>query len=442
MKNWADIFRVLRLLAVLLPIILVLPACSGEEGSSATSDYSAVDKTANPEALSEQQRECWQSEIIGAFYDTMSKTTMDMYSQITFGALPFMMVAFALWFAHRLLLHVSSVVEENPNEVWNEVFRKMFICFACGYLASSIASIIWFLNVLVFPIYSAFLEFGSEILNNASLASSKHQGDVKIFGETLFTTNSIICKFSGQPEVTISNGFPQGPKDMMECMICAVNERLNLGFKLSYTVMQAPGFMATLLGIFILLCFTFVKLGFVFYLVDTIFKFTVMAILLPLLIMAAAFKNTRGWLKTGILSILNSAAFMMFISIVMAMTLMAIEQVIANNPAIFAGDDPQTFKELSIPFLCLMMIAFLLISAMGVAQKVTSSLVGGGTSAEFNKKVTMVASMIANTVGSWLTFGTSTAVRKAVDMGKAAAGGGKNIAQKAYNKVKRKKDGK
>ena len=32
-----------------------------------------------------------------------------------------MMVAFAVWFAFRIMRHVSSFTEESPAEVWTEV---------------------------------------------------------------------------------------------------------------------------------------------------------------------------------------------------------------------------------------------------------------------------------------------------------------------------------
>lgn len=132
-----------------------------------------------------------------------------------------------------------------------------------------------------------------------------------------------------------SLSFPDGPRTMMNCMICTVNERLTLGFFLSFKVMDAPGFMSLITGLFILICFTIVKLGFIFYLVDSIFRFTMMAIILPILIMSYAFKQTSSWAKNGFLTIINSAALMMFMGIMMSMALLAMEKIITDNSDIF-----------------------------------------------------------------------------------------------------------
>ena len=105
--------------------------------------------------------------------------------------------------------------------------------------------------------------------------------------------SSVVCKIAGRSEATLQ-GFPEAPRTMMNCMICAVNERLSFGNFLAYQVMRAPGITPTLVGLLVLCCFTIIKLAFVFYLVDTVFRFTMMIVLLPLLIMGYAFPQTKG----------------------------------------------------------------------------------------------------------------------------------------------------
>ena len=475
MFSKADINRILRTLMIALSAVFLFTACT--TGTADDAKRTAVPKcgTGNcGDDMEQEQVDCWQRAIIDNLYDIMGSTTADMYTKITNGALTFMMVAFALWFAFRLLAHVSSFVEENPAEVWTEVLRKLALCFTCGIIASSPNLMLGVLNMTVFPVYGAFLEFGSEILARASDNVYNHApslGDVAripgrmtdalylgltdfsgvandiiaqtdldktsliLFGKTITWWNSgdpIICRAGGMDNATLE-GFPEMPKEMMGCLICALNRRLNLGFSLSFEIISEPGLTATLVGLMVLVCFTIVKWGFVFYLVDTIFKFTVMIVAMPILIMGYAFQYTRSWLGTGIKTILNSAAFMMFIAVIIAMTLTAIETLIIDNPNIFnpEGENIQTtFREFSVPFMCLMMICFLIASSVGVASALADNLVGGSANSEFAKKAQTVLKWLVDGVLALVTGGSSMAIQKSVKGAKMMA-----KAQKAMQKV-------
>lgn len=387
MKTAMNINKLLKLLMIILSVVFMATACSpnndtnsmGTMGDSTESDA---------ETYSAEQRQCWQTGVVDLLYNEMGKVAMGSYSKLTGGALAMMMIAFAVWLSFRLIKHVSSFTEENMAEVWTEILKKLFICIVCGLLASSTENLLFVMNSIIFPLYNAFLEFGSEIL--AKSTNGGKAGQISLFGETWSLGQPVVCTVTDMQPANLVN-FPEAPKQMMDCMICAVNERLNLGYAASFKVMAAPGIMPVFIGLCILACFTFVKLGFVFYLVDTIFKMTIMMIMLPLLIMAYAFDQTKKWATFGFYTILNSAAFMMFIAIMMTMALLAMEQVIKDNSAFFdEGQDYQSFKEFSVPFMCLIMIAFLLIYSIGIAQDVSGSLVGGSTDAKFQRKLKAV----------------------------------------------------
>lgn len=331
-----------------------------------------------------------------------------------------MMVAFALWTIFRLLKFVGSFTEDSPAEIWNEIVRKLFVCLICGLIASSTTQILWLLNTIVFPIYYAFLELGAAILNSAGDGSNfkvNNNGVIKFFQELITPSQPVMCAAPAVGKASIESlSFPDGPRTMMNCMICSVNERLTLGFFLSFKVMAAPGFMPLIIGLFILLCFTFVKLGFVFYLVDSIFRFTMMAVILPILIMSYAFKQTSSWAKNGFLTIINSAALMMFMAIMIAMALLAMEQIISDNSDIFNDNvDETSFAEFSIPFMCIMLLGFLIVSSIKLAQQVTDSLVGGNSNSLFQKR----AGKLAMETLSIVTLGFS---KKVINAGKKILG--------------------
>lgn len=395
-----NIAQIFKLLSIAVVAMTMLTSCGGDEN-----DTSRAAMQGNEIDAATQQATCWQNFIIDTLYDNMGKVALGTYSKITNGALVFMMVAFAVWLSIRLLKHVGSFTEENLGEVWTEISRKLFLCLFCGYLASSTEGLLFFMDNAVFPVYNAFLEFSSELLAKASVSSAKYQ-DLSVFGFKFSQGAPIICKASSVVKDASLEGFPDAPREMMDCMVCAMNDRMNLGLAMAYKVLKAPGFMATLVGLLIIACFTFVKLGFVFYLVDSIFRFTVMVVMLPILIMGYPFQPTKKWLSQGFVTMINSAGFMMFIAFMIAITLLALEQVIIDNQSIFIeGNDDQAFKEFSVPFMCLLMVGFLIASSIDIAKQVTDSLVGGSSDGSFNAKAkaTMVGAAKLVTAGlGWL----------------------------------------
>ena len=393
-----NIKQILRVMLVVLFAAFMLTACEQDDSIGGRS-RAAMAAPVGEDPISEEtmknasnaHRECWQTGMIDLLYQNMGKIAMGMYAKITDGALPLMMIAFALWTIFRLLKFVGSFTEDSPAEIWNEIVRKLFVCLICGLIASSTTQILWLLNTVVFPIYYAFLELGAAILNSAGDGSNFKAGStvLSFFQEKLTLNEPVMCSAPAIGKASIESlSFPDGPRTMMNCMICTVNERLTLGFFLSFKVMDAPGFMSLITGLFILICFTIVKLGFIFYLVDSIFRFTMMAIILPILIMSYAFKQTSSWAKNGFLTIINSAALMMFMGIMMSMALLAMEKIITDNSDIFDDNaNEMSFSEFSIPFMCIMLVGFLISSSVNLAQQVTDSLVGGNSDSLFQKRV-------------------------------------------------------
>lgn len=316
---------------------------------------------------------------------------MKMYDQLSAGSLSLMMIAFAVWVAMRLMRFLSSVTEDSPGEIWNEILRKGFICLFCGYLAYSSGMLLYVINFLLFPIYAAFLEFGGEILALSSIDVTS----MNILGETItFNQPNVVCKLTEDMEATLT-GFPNGIKDMMGCMVCAVADRLQLGRDVAYTVMWNGGVLQFVVGLLIWLIFIVVACGFVFYLVDSIFRFGMMILLLPILIMSYAFKPTQKWTKIGFTNIMTSAAFMMAFSIIVAMALMAMVSLINDNPNVFNPDKPEVHLSfLSIAVMCLLLIGFLIFGSMAISQQLTSAIIGGKVEAKFQQNLKAVGQMI------------------------------------------------
>lgn len=453
MSKKVNILRIIAMLMIAITVMFTLSGCS--------EDAAMTNEGKTNEQIAAENRDCWQSHVLVLLYDTMGHVSMGMYSKITEGALSLMMVAFSIWFALRLLKFVSSVKDASGEsaEMWNEVIKKFVLCFVCGYLATSVEGLLWLLNMIIFPIYNAFLEFGSKVLEASSSITENGKNSVTVFGETISAGQSIVCTAKGTANASLS-GFPDSPRNMMDCLICAVNERLTLGNLLAYNVLQMKGFMVTVVGLLILVSFTLIKLCFVFYLVDTIFRFTMMVVLLPILIMSYAFEYTRSWSKEGFVTILNSAAFMMVIAILIAMALLAVVQILQDNPATFnpqGAEQLAAFKEFNPAVMALMLVAFLIKNTLSVAQKMVKAIVGGNTEAKFQKKLKALVGYIGKGILAWLTGGASKGieavqkiqkVKEAVDkvkqshIGKAAITAHKKYkdAKDKYHEIKNKID--
>ncbi len=409
MTNWRNILHKFSKLAIILVAVLFISACSDEPDQLTSGEVDTSDE------------DCLSCVILTTIFDAVSKQVGVMYGNFTSAAMPIIAVAFSVWLALRLLKFVSSVTESNAGEVWNEIIRKAFVCGICGILASSNGGILYVINTLVFPVYLAFLKLGTDILST-SLTTALDQG-FEVFGTPINVAGvDMSCTISG--DLLSKNGeFPTSIRDTMECMIKMASRYLTIGGDIAIEVMNQGGLNITskIMGILLYLFFWVVKIGFSFYLVDTIFQMGIIIILLPFYVVCYAFGPTREWTKKGFVHILASAAFMMCFSVIIALVLTAMVSLIQNNPSIFNPEDAQAnMQDISIGFLCLLLIGFLIYGSMGVSQQLTSALLGVGLSANFQKNLKAAAQAIGGAilkgVGNLLTFGLSLAPQSSLKL--------------------------
>lgn len=296
------------------------------------------------------------------------------------------------------------------------------VCLFCGLLASSTSFLLYTLNTFILPIYYAFLEYGSQIIELASKnenVSPKGQ----MLGETcLLYTNSLTCKAPALTPVTINGSrvaFPSGPGEMMSCLVCATNDRLQLGFLISKEMLGATSITSWIAGIIVFFIFLFVKLAFVFYLIDAIFRMNIVVIILPFLILAVPFKATRKWSVHGLKTILNSAAIMMCLAIIATMTMLAMQMIINDNIEYLGSEDTggstnafKQYEEFGVPMLSIILMAFLILKSCGLAVSLAGSLVGGGGSTNFQKRIAKLGAWVAKGLAGFITAGASSMVSK------------------------------
>ena len=402
MRYLNNISGTFKKLLVIVAAVMILSACSDKPSVTV-------------EGVDTKDQSCLSCEVLNLMYDAVGQNVMLLHDEFSKAAMPIMMIGFSIWLALRLLKFVSSVTETNAGEVWNEIVRKAFICLVCGLLASSSGMLQFVINTIVFPVYLAFLELGLQILQNALSISKEQQSEFTVFGTNIVVQGvTLSCSLEGGLQVT-SSGFPESIRNAMDCMISALSAYLTIGGDIAMKSMnQTDSLMGIILGILLYLFFWIVKIGFVFYLVDTIFQMGIIILLLPLFILAYAFEPTKKWTGIGFSHVLASSAFMMCFSIIVALVLSAMISLIVNNQPIFNPADLEAnMKDLSIGFLCLLLIGFLIYGSMGVSQQLTSALIGTNMDSKFQKNlkaaVQGLGEAILSGLGTLISWGASLA---------------------------------
>jgi hypothetical protein len=405
-----NIFGLLKTGLMILLLAFCLVGCKVDDKNVTGSETSDEQQ----EELREQQRACWQGSLLGLFYDVTGTASLKAFPIVTKGAMPLIMVAFAVWLSLRVLKHIGSVVEESPAEVWTEVAKVAFACLFCGILASSTEMLIYTLNTFILPIYYTFLEFGSRIVELAA-----QDGDTnppgQMLGETcLIYSNNLVCAAPPLEKLTsASTEFPQGPSDLMQCLACALSDRMQLGFTIAKDLLGQLSLSSFIAGIFIYAIFIIVKISFVFYMVDSIFRLCMMVIILPFLILAIPFKVTRKWSKQGFLTILNSSANMMCLAVIVTMAMLAMQMVVQDNTEELGNKG--NYMEFSLVMLSMILIAFLVLKSAGLAVSMANSLVGGGGGTDFQKKIGKLAMWAGKTLVGIVTAGAGKVFTATID---------------------------
>jgi hypothetical protein len=400
--KWFHIFQLIKVGLGVLTVVTCLSGCNVDdrEITGTESDVAAED-------LTQKQRECWQADVLRMFYNVTAEASLKAYPAVTSGAFPFMMVAFAVWLSVRVLKHVSSVVEESPAEIWTEVGRMAVACLFCGLLASSTSMLLYALNTFIFPIYYTFLELGSRIVALTADETNANISGQPLGDECLVYTNSLICTAPALEKATASS-FPKGPSQMMECLACSLSDRMQVGFIIANDLFSAKSLTSFVAGCFIYVIFTIVKISFVFYMIDSIFRLCMMVIILPFLILAVPFRATRKWSKLGLQVILNSSANMMCLAIIMTMTILAMQITLQENNEELGNKG--MYMEFSLVMVSMLLMAFLVLKSCGLAVSMANSLVGGGGDTKFQEKIAKLAAFAGKSLVGLVSAGIGKAM--------------------------------
>ena len=437
-----NILKILKILCMILCMVFLLSACAdnpgGKMGPSDDKQETIenqrdcyIDVSSNkmvcPDTDSgmQSQRDCIQASLLEMMYGGLGEMANNIYEKLTAEDLMSLLaMAFSLWMAFQILGHVAATTPESLSEFWTKILRKAAICVACGILASSTENIYYAINTFVLPIYITLLEFASTILELLGSEPGADTTQIVIEGniaDDISDSGSLVepikhkmsdaaCLLKDTAGIKMESGkFPQEPVQLMGCMACAISDRLNIGYTISMLMMSSGNILSFLVAIFLFCAFTFVKWGFALYLVDSIFRFTMMITIMPFLILFYPFEQTRKWTTVGFQTILNSASIMLCLAALIGATVYAMEQLL-NNPAIGDFGDKQTFENFGTTPLAMMFMGIVILKVSGLAVSLSNQVTGGGGEARFQKKVAALIGFIAEGLLLILSWGSSSTI--------------------------------
>ncbi|MDO4162674.1 MAG: hypothetical protein Q4D80_06725 [Pseudomonadota bacterium] len=415
--------NMLRILFIVLSTLFLLTACSS------STDGATPMTQSDPRYAAEKQRECWQRDFIEIFYKGIGKQTQNVYNTLTqenlFGVVA---LGFSIWMAYQILRHISAPGGESLGEFWTKVMRKGALCVFCGFLASSTDQLYYVLQNFIWPIYLTALEFTSEILKITAADDASKVKAIKIASEfaddkgadgvgaicevyrNSFSDSS--CEFKATSLPT-DGSFPDGPMNMMGCMTCTISDRLSIGYDIAIRLFKIGEISAFLVACFLMVAFSIVKIGFVFYLVDSIFRLNIILIILPFLIMAYPFEQIRKWSVSGFKIILSSSAIMLCLGVTVSMTILAMQKILTQKDLDLGNSE--LYTEFSPSAFAMMFMGFLIIKATGLAVELSKNISGIETNAGFQRKLQQLVATIGRGVLLAVTGGTSKAATAIID---------------------------
>jgi len=160
-----------------------------------------------------------------------------------------------------------------------------------------------------------------------------------------------------------------------------------------------------------------------------------MVVMLPLMIMGYPFKSTNKLLSQGVANMLNSAGFMMFFAIIISMSILAMAQILHKFADTVFRDNTEAFKDFSVPFICILMIGFMVMSSIKIAAKLCGTFVGGDSNSKFQASA---KALIVGTVKAVASGGSSVVTKLAPQGLKNKVEDLKNMKNKASGWIEQK----
>ncbi len=372
--------------------VLFLTGC-GDESTGEGADVNA-----------ENQTKCWQTHILAATLKIINNLFSGASQKVADGGAAVIMMGFAVWMGLKFLKVLPSFKGENTGEVMTEVGHKLFLCAFCAFIVSSTGDIIWAIDTFVLPIYNSFLELASRVINLGSSVTYNLGEDI---GSVTYTNTNTTCRATVGSVASLKESI----QPMVNCIVCSVSTRLNVGIKLGIDLLCIFNLSSIIVGISMLIIFTFAKFAFVLFLVDAMFRLNFAVVLIPLMIMGIPFGFTRKWSVWTFLMFINSSGVMLFLGLLVALAVGSLELIMASvGPHISAG----ALNNGSPILLAMLMISFLLLNIPGLGVALADKFIEGGGDSEFQKKISKFVMDMGKKAGAAIMSAITSGASKAV----------------------------
>lgn len=356
---------------------------------------------------------CMFCGIFKTLFNAASLIAKNAYNALSGAALTLMLVGTALWLAFTVLKQVSSLGGANPYGMVKTIVNQLFVVLCCAVMLLTMDSTA-IMNLLINPIFQTGMDFSKLLLANSS-------------GET--------CNSADIAGIRTDGGLPESIGTSILCIIDTIQNKLLdiialgsssicVGFWLeSYKNLPIfPHFGYVITGVFLWLTGVMFMVIYPWLLIDSMLNLCLAVAFLPLAIAGYPYKVTRGMFVKKVWGAFMSAMFtFVFLSVVIAVLLMAIENVVGESGVrslSSVGDSGSAYKNIlssigwwTMNFLKLVFILFLGWAVLGEAKSFAENFasgMGAGGGAKLSKG-------IAADIGGMTAKATNRAVKGAVN---------------------------
>jgi hypothetical protein len=227
-----------------------------------------------------------------------------------------------------LFTHFDSLAHRYSESIFNILAPQTRLIFNAGFG-------VWILYMLIYKgcVKSNLRKDDFLIPLFYCIGVSLFLSGYEYYREWIYTP--IYEGTTATAQAIIGAGSSQTHTHTITGMLETMNTKLGKVFLLSDAICTDAGWTHPILsfgGVFIVLPFIFVKLIFLAYVVEMVFKLLLMTTLSPLLIMCMAFPSLRGFPIAGLRVIANGCFTLIFAAVAMGFTLSALDGVISSLP--------------------------------------------------------------------------------------------------------------
>ncbi len=253
---------------------------------------------------------CYVCPIVDNLLDVLTTVVNQVYNGLAGRMTPLLIMLYSVWMAVFVIKYISSMKQKNIHDFYTELLKKTFVVIFVGVLVASAQGLLYVLDIIIFPLFLFFVEFAIEMINSAGAG----------------TNISCASTFSSM-EASVSSGGNldalAGLKAPLSCLIESLHKALEPGVTMGAKLMfvQNIGFWPEFVGLFIFLFFIILDFLFPLQIFDSLFRFGIMLILLPLAILLSAFKITRHYIEKVFRYFVATMVHIAIISVIFAVCL-------------------------------------------------------------------------------------------------------------------------